>query len=60
MDSASGRSTFGWLLGAGQARGIALAFVAASLLMLIVVLLAFLSAAYRRLDLTYQAEPVPA
>lgn len=60
MDSASGRSTFGWLLGDGQARGIALAFVAASLLMLIVVLLAFLSAAYRRLDISYQADPVPA
>lgn len=60
MESASGRATFGWLLGAGQARGIALAFVAASLLMLVVVLLAFLSAAYRRLNVSYEAELVPA
>ncbi|MFG1910746.1 MFS transporter [Kribbella sp. NPDC048928] len=60
MDSASGRSTFGWLLGAGQARGIALAFVVASLVMLVVVLLAFASAAYRRLNLSYSLEPVPA
>ncbi|WP_350278853.1 MFS transporter [Kribbella sp. HUAS MG21] len=60
MESAAGRSTFGWLLGGGQARGIALAFVAASLLMLVVVLLAFASTAYRRLDLSYQAQPVPA
>jgi MFS transporter, DHA3 family, multidrug efflux protein len=60
MDSASGRATFGWLLGAGEARGIALAFVAASLLMLVVVLLAFLSAAYRRLSVSYEAELVPA
>jgi DHA3 family multidrug efflux protein-like MFS transporter len=55
MESASGRATFGWLLGAGEARGIALAFVAASLLMLVVVLMAFLSAAYRRLNVSYGA-----
>lgn len=60
MESAPGRATFGWLLGGGQARGIALAFVAASLLMLVVVLLAFLSAAYRRLSVSYEAELVPA
>jgi DHA3 family multidrug efflux protein-like MFS transporter len=60
MSSASGRSSFGWLLGDGQARGLALAFVTASLVMLIVVLLAFLSTAYRRLTLRYDAEPVPA
>jgi DHA3 family multidrug efflux protein-like MFS transporter len=60
MESAAGRSTFGWLLGGGQARGIALAFVVASLVMLVVVLLAFASTAYRRLNLSYQAELVPA
>jgi DHA3 family multidrug efflux protein-like MFS transporter len=60
MESASGRARFGWLLGAGEARGIALAFVVASLIMLVVVLLAFLSTAYRRLSLGYDAELVPA
>ena len=60
MDSAAGRASFGWLLGDGQARGIALAFVVASFVMLVVVLLAFLSTAYRRLDLRYGAAPVPA
>ncbi|MEU8227561.1 MFS transporter [Kribbella sp. NPDC048915] len=61
MNSSAGRTTFGWLLGDGQARGIALAFVVGSLLMLIVVLSAFLSAAYRRLNLSYAAaEPLPA
>lgn len=60
MESGSGRAAFGWLLGDGQARGIALAFVAASLLMLVVVLLAFLSTAYRRLSISYDAELVPA
>jgi DHA3 family multidrug efflux protein-like MFS transporter len=59
METASGHATFGWLLGEGQARGLALAFVAASLLMLVVVLLAFLTAAYRRLNLSYQAESAP-
>ena len=59
-ESAPGRSSFGWLLGEGQARGLALAFVAASLVMLIVVLLAFLTTAYRRLSLRYDAVPVPA
>ena len=60
MQSGAGRSACGWLLGDGQGRGIALAFVVASLLMLVVVLLAFLSTAYRRLNLTYDAVPVPA
>jgi DHA3 family multidrug efflux protein-like MFS transporter len=60
MESDSGRVVFGWLLGDGQARGIALAFVVASLLMLVVVLLAFLSTAYRHLSISYDAELVPA
>lgn len=50
MTTDAGRTTFGWLLGDGPARGIALAFVAASLIMLVTVLAAFFSAAYRRLN----------
>lgn len=50
MATDAGRTTFGWLLGDGPARGIALAFVAASLIMLVTVLAAFFSAAYRRLN----------
>jgi MFS transporter, DHA3 family, multidrug efflux protein len=53
MASAPGRSTFGWLLGEGGTRGLALTFVLASLAMLIVVLLAFHSRAYRRLSALY-------
>jgi DHA3 family multidrug efflux protein-like MFS transporter len=54
MNSDSGKQTFGWLLGAGQARGIALVFLIASLIMFIVVLFAFKTHAYRRLSAFYQ------
>jgi len=53
MATDAGRSSFGWLLGDGQARGIALTFVVASSVMLVVVLLAFSSKAYRRLTQSY-------
>lgn len=53
MDSQAGKNTFGWLLGDGQARGIALVFVIASLIMLLVVLLAFTTKAYRNLSAGY-------
>jgi MFS transporter, DHA3 family, multidrug efflux protein len=55
MATEQGRSTFGWLLGGGEARGIALTFVAASSVMLVVVLLAFSSKAYRRLSRSYDS-----
>ncbi|MFK4114147.1 MFS transporter [Microbacterium sp. NPDC006705] len=62
MRTDAGERSFGWLLGGGEARGIALAFVAASALMLVVVLLAFLSPQYRRLSRAYAdaAPPEPA
>jgi DHA3 family multidrug efflux protein-like MFS transporter len=63
MGSDAGRSSFGWLLGGGEGRGIALTFVAASSAMLVVVLLAFSSSAYRRLTGSYDAasaDPEPA
>ncbi len=53
MNSDEGKSTFGWLLGAGEARGIALVFVIASLLMLMLVLFAFTTKAYRQLSEFY-------
>lgn len=43
-----------WLLGDGEARGIALVFLVASIIMLVVVLLAFKTRAYRRLSEFYQ------
>ena len=50
---------FGWLLGDGEARGIALVFVMASALMLVVVLLAFASRPYRLLSQAYADSPPP-
>jgi len=53
METQSGKDTFGWLLGDGDARGIALVFVIASLIMLLVVLLAFTTRAYKNLSAEY-------
>lgn len=57
MDSQAGQDSLGWLLGPGEARGIALAFVAASAVLLVVVLLAFVSKPYRELSAAYAAAP---
>ena len=59
MNSTNGHNTFGWLLGQGEARGLALTFVIASTIMLIVVLLAFLTKTYRRLTAEYTAAATP-
>ncbi|WP_106814925.1 MFS transporter [Microbacterium timonense] len=60
MESQDGQNALGWLLGDGQARGIALAFVGASLVLLLVVLLAFVSKPYRELSDAYAAAAPPA
>lgn len=53
MSTAEGKSIFGWLLGDGHARGIALVFLIASIIMLLVVLWAFATRAYRDLSQHY-------
>ncbi|WP_297789605.1 MFS transporter [Microbacterium sp.] len=61
METDAGRAAFGWLLGEGEARGIALVFVLASFLLFVLVLLAFASRSYRRLTASYaSAAPPPA
>ncbi len=61
MASDAGKQAWGWLLGAGQARGIALVFLLASAVMLVVVMIAFVSRPYRLLSRVYaQAESEPA
>lgn len=57
MNTQAGQDSLGWLLGPGEARGIALAFVAASAVLLVVVLLAFASKPYRRLSQVYATAP---
>lgn len=53
MDSSKGQSTFGWLLGSGDARGIALVFIIAGFIMVCATILAFYSKSYRILSKFY-------
>ncbi|WP_425307445.1 MFS transporter [Ammonicoccus fulvus] len=53
VDSPAGEATWGWLLGEGDARGIALVFILSAALMLVVVLLAFRTRAYAGLSRFY-------
>lgn len=57
MATDAGQARFGWLLGEGETRGMALVFLLAGLVMLVVVLLAFASRPYRTLSRTYAAAP---
>ncbi len=64
MNTEAGRAQFSWLLGDGQARGIALVFVITGLVGLAITLAAFASRSYRWLGERYAApdaeEPVTA
>jgi MFS transporter, DHA3 family, multidrug efflux protein len=58
MESDGGQATWGWLLGEGDARGIALVFFVSGLVMVALALLAFTTRSYRLLSAEYQgAEP---
>ncbi|HWI32600.1 MAG TPA: MFS transporter [Microbacterium sp.] len=54
MESDQGQDTWGWLLGEGEARGIALVFLFAGLAMVVIALLAFGTRSYRLLSEEYQ------
>lgn len=62
MDSDAGLDAWGWLLGDGDARGIALVFFVSGLAMVALSLLAFTTRAYRTLSAEYAGnrESVPA
>jgi len=53
MESGDGRDTFGWLLGEGEARGIALVFFFAGLIMVLAGIGAFFTRSYRRISAQY-------
>jgi DHA3 family multidrug efflux protein-like MFS transporter len=57
MESEEGRDTWRWLLGDGDARGIALVFLIAGAIMFVTVLVALVSAPYRRLSRAYADAP---
>lgn len=62
MQSDAGQATWGWLLGEGEARGIALVFFLSGIVMIVIAGLAFTTKAYRHLAAEYAAQPasVPA
>ncbi|WP_417374024.1 MFS transporter [Glutamicibacter protophormiae] len=61
MKSSEGDAAFGWLVGQGQARGIALIFLVGGLVMILVALLAMTTGQYRKLSEIFQStEPSPA
>jgi DHA3 family multidrug efflux protein-like MFS transporter len=60
METGAGESTWGWLLGEGSARGIALVFLFSGLAMVVLALLAFTTKSYRLLSAEYQGEREPA
>ncbi len=57
MATDAGRDRFGWLIGAGEARGIALVFLLAGTIMVATVLLALGSRPYRQLARAYESAP---
>jgi DHA3 family multidrug efflux protein-like MFS transporter len=56
MNSDEGRSSLGWLLGDGEARGIALVFLVAGIVMVIAAIAAFFTKSYRRISAQYLEE----
>ncbi|GAA1510065.1 DHA3 family multidrug efflux protein-like MFS transporter [Agromyces terreus] len=62
MNGEAGQQTWGWLLGEGEARGIALVFLVSGLAMVVLALLAFTTRSYRLLSAEYEggAGSVPA
>jgi DHA3 family multidrug efflux protein-like MFS transporter len=57
MDSSAGQRTWGWLLGDGDARGIALVFLFSGLVMVVLAVLAFATKSYRILSAGYATAP---
>ena len=54
MESADGRATWGWLLGEGDMRGIALIFLFSGLALVVLALIAFRTRSYRLLSAEFQ------
>jgi DHA3 family multidrug efflux protein-like MFS transporter len=56
MNSDAGRASLGWLLGDGQARGIALVFLVAGVVMVLAAVGAFFTRSYRTISARYLEE----
>ena len=57
MKTAEGQSTWGWLLGSGNARGMALIFMVAGIVIILTSLAALRSRSYKLLNKTYVNTP---
>ena len=57
MNSRAGQQQWGWLLGDGEARGIALICLFAGLIMVVAAVLAFFTRSYSKLTLLYEQAP---
>lgn len=57
MDSRAGQDDWGWLLGTGEARGIALVFLVSGIASILLALGALCTRSYRRLSLAYAQAP---
>lgn len=57
MESDAGQGTWGWLLGDGDARGIALVFLFSGAIMVVFALIAFTTKSYRILSAGYTSAP---
>lgn len=57
MDSDAGKDVWGWLLGDGEARGIALVFLFSGLVLVVFACAAFMTKAYRTLSAGYVSAP---
>lgn len=60
MNTDAGQQAWGWLLGEGEARGIALVFLISGLAMVVLALLAFTTRSYRVLSAEYQGNEASA
>ncbi len=56
MNDGGGEQAWAWLLGEGEARGIAIVFLFAGLAMIVFAVLAFLTRSYRTLSATFQGQ----
>lgn len=60
MNGVQGQQTWGWLLGEGSTRGIALCFLFAGIVAILIALAAFATKSYRRLSQQYRDIPAEA
>lgn len=54
MNTTAGQQAWGWLVGPGHSRGIAMVFLASGVIMMVIAAVAFLTRSYRQLNTAYE------